>query len=47
MYYLLQMVLDSNITLKDAGKRMGVSNRHAKQRMAILGFEEISNALKP
>ena len=30
-YYLLQMVLDGKNNLKDAGKRMGVSYRHAKR----------------
>ncbi len=30
-HHLLQMVLDGKSTLKDAGKRMGVSYRHAKR----------------
>ena len=30
-HHLLQMVLDGKNTLKDAGKRMGVSYRHAKR----------------
>jgi DNA-directed RNA polymerase specialized sigma subunit len=30
-YHLLQMVLDGKNNLKDAGKRMGVSYRHAKR----------------
>jgi transposase len=30
-YHLLEMVIGGKITLKDAGKRMGVSYRHAKR----------------
>jgi len=30
-HHLLQMVLDGKTTLKDAGKRMGISYRHAKR----------------